>query len=208
MRRWRILRYCALCAAIALGGPARVTRAQEPAKKKAPPASGGEKRAFVRPVVPVALFTPEKTALLEPECERIATFLARYAAEKLTDDVLKGSAMARAKGRLLLTVSLHLQPMSPSAVHCGLRWLDGQRPSLPPPGEPLRVFTNFLLSAAKRQGDKPAPAREALARVLIRLAADLDPENEDAIFASEMQDKEGKAPPLRELLDGTLGKDW
>ena len=72
--------YCAVCAAVALYLPARVARAQEPAnKKKASSASGGEKRAFVRPVVPVALFTPEKTALLEPECERIATFLARYA---------------------------------------------------------------------------------------------------------------------------------
>jgi hypothetical protein len=181
--------------------------AQEPSKK-APPAGEGERKVFVRPLVPVALFTPEKTALLEPECERIASFLARYAAEKLTDDVLNGSATARARGRLLLTVSMHLQPMNPSAVHCGLRWLDGQRPSLPPPGEPLRVFSNFLLSAAQRQSDKPAPAREALARVLIRLAADLDPENEDAIYASELQDRDGKAPPLRELLDGTLGKAW
>jgi len=175
---------------------------------KAPPPEPGEKRGFVRPRVPVPLFTHEKTALLELECERIASFLARYAAERLTDDVLKGSAAAQARGRLLLAVSQHLQPMNPAAIHCGLRWLDGQRPALPPPGEDVRVFSGFLLSAAKRQSDKSAPAREALARILVRLAADIDPENEDAIYASERQDRAGKSPPLRELLDGTLGKDW
>ena len=41
-----------------------------------------EKRTFVRPKVPAALFTQDKTALLDIECERLATFLARYAAEK------------------------------------------------------------------------------------------------------------------------------
>jgi|GEM_PF-4826996 len=207
MSGWSFLRFHGFVAGTALSLAAVSAPAQE-APKKAPPAGETGKRAFVRPYVPVARFTPEKTALLEPECERIATFLARYAAEKLTDDVLKGSTAARARGRLLLAVSQHLQPMNPSAVHCGLRWLDGQRPSLPPPGEPLRVFSNFLLSAAKRQANKPGPAREALARILIRLAADIDPESDDAVYASEVQDRDGKAPPLRELLEGTLGKDW
>lgn len=178
---------------------------------EAPPAvlpKGPEKRVFVRPKVRVALFTHEKTALLEPECERIAAFLARYAAAKLTDDVLNGNAAAQAKGRLLLTISQHLQPLNAPAVHCGLRWLDGKRPSLPPPDEDVRTFSNFLLSAAKRQSDNPTPARDVLARILIRLAADLDPENEPAVYASEIQDRDGKAPPFRDLLEGSLGKDW
>lgn len=181
---------------------------QEPAQN-APAAEGEpEKRAFVRPNVPAALFTHEKTALIEPECERIASFLARHAAQQFTAAVLRGNAEARSQGRLLLTVSLHLQPLNASAVHCGQRWADGKAPTLPPPDENLRLFSSFLLSAARRQADKPAPAREALARILIRLAADLDPENEDAVFASEVQDRDGLAPPLRELLEGTLGKDW
>ena len=165
-------------------------------------------RAFVRPKVPVALFTHDKTALLEPECERIATFLARYAAEKYTAGVLRGEASARAQGRLLLTISQHLQPLNASAIHVGLHWLDGREPNLPPPGEDLHLFAAFLLSAAQRQADKPAPTRETLARIFIRLAADLDPQNEDAVYASEHQDHDGKAPPLRELLAGTLGKGW
>jgi hypothetical protein len=193
-----------------LAGACLLAAASAPAQErsKPPPAEDHAKRAFVRPNVPVARFTHEKTALLEPECERIASFLARYAAEKLTDEVLEGSAPALARGRLLLAVSLHLQPLNAPAVHCGLRWLDGKRPTLPPPGEDVRVFSNFLLSAAKRQADKPSPARDALARTLVRLAADIDPENEDAVYASELQDRAGKSPPLRELLDGTLGKDW
>ncbi len=167
-----------------------------------------ELHSFVRPKVPAALFTHEKTALLEPECERIASFLARYAAREYTAAVLRADVPARSHARLLLTVSLHLKPLNAPAVHCGQRWADGQSPNLPPPGENLRVFSNFLLSAAMRQTDKPARAREVLARILIRLAADLDPENEDAILASELQDRDGHSPPLRELLEGTLGHDW
>ncbi len=186
---------------------ATTVSAQEPA---VPPAEAvqTEKRPFIRPNVPAPLFTPEKTALLEPECERIAAFLSHYASREYTDAVLRGDAAARTRGRLLLTISLHLQPLNAPAVHCGQRWADGKSPSLPPPDDDLRVFSNFLLTAAARQADKPTPARETLARVLIRLAADLDPENEAAILASELQDRDGKAPPLRELLDGTLGKDW
>ena len=71
------------------------------------------KRTFDRPKVTVPLFTHEKTALLEPECERIATFLAAYAAEQLSAKVLAGDASAHARGRLLLAVALQaaVQPI-------------------------------------------------------------------------------------------------
>ena len=181
---------------------------QEPPGVAAGMKGAAEPHSFVRPKVPAALFTHEKTALLEPECERIASFLARYAAREYTAAVLRADAPARSRARLLLTVSLHLQPLNAPAVHCGQRWADGQPPNLPPPAEDLRVFTNVLLSAARRQTDKSSPARETLSRILIRLAADLDPENEDAILASELQDRNGQSPPLRELLEGSLGSDW
>jgi hypothetical protein len=187
-----------LCAAAP--GPAQ--------EKPAAPAEPARGRTFVRPNVPVALFTPAKTALLEPECERIASFLARYAAEKYTAGVLRGDAAAMTGGRLLLAISQHLVPMNSAAVHCATRWMDRKEPSLPPPEENLQEFSGFLLSAAHRQADKPTPAREALARVLTTLAADLDPENEDAVYASEIQDRDGKVPPMKELLGGTLGTGW
>ena len=168
--------------------------------------AGDEARAlkFARPRVPVALFTPEHTALLEPECERIATFLARYAARHCTPGVLQGEPGVVARGRLLLTVSLHLQPLNASATHCATRWLDGQAPALPPEEENLRVFSSFLLSAANREDTKQGKAQALLSRVLRRLAADLDPGNEAAVLASEVQDRDGKAPPLRDLLSGSV----
>ncbi len=162
------------------------------------------KPAFAKPKVPAALFTHEKTALLAPECERIASFLAKHAAERFTPGILRGDRAAMREGRLLLTVSLHLAPLNAAAVHCADAWSEGRAPRLPAAGENLRVFSGFMLRAAQRQEGEPGSAREVLGRVLIRLAADLDPKNEDAIYASEMQDLAGKAPPLRELLDGTL----
>jgi hypothetical protein len=87
-----------------------------------PPAASAdlapEHPAFVRPKVPVPLFTHQKTALLEVECERIAAFLARHAAEKYTAAVLRHDREATAEGRLLLTISLHLAPGNGGAVHC------------------------------------------------------------------------------------------
>lgn len=174
------------------------------AQDTAPANLAPEKRTFVRPKVPAALFTQEKTALLDIECERLATFLARYAAEKYTAAILRNDTGAMTQGRLLLTISLHLVPLNASAVHCADRWLEGSAPSLPPPGEDLRVLSGFLLTAALRQAGAPGTCRDVLSRILIRLAADLDPENEDAIYTCELQDRDGKAPPLRELLEGTL----
>lgn len=201
------VRASSICVAMTawVGGP--LVLGQSVAPPVRPPESG-ERRVFVRPKVPVSLFTHQQTALLEPECERIATFLARYAAEKYTEGVLRGDPEALGRGRLLLTVSRHLQAQNASAVHCATRWMDGKAPTLPPPGEDVGVFASFLLTAAQRQSDKATPAREALARILTRIAADLAPQNEDAVYASEAQDLAGKAPPLRELLDGTLGRDW
>jgi len=154
--------------------------------------------------VPAPLFTPDKTALLEVECERIAAFLARHAAEKYTNGVLHGEREAMSEGRLMLTLSLHLAPFNAAAVHCSDCWVEGKTPSLPAPGEDTHAFSSFLLTAAQRQSGGPGTARETLSRVLTRLAADLDPKNEDAVYASEVQDQTGKAPPLRELLEGSL----
>ncbi len=159
---------------------------------------------FAKPRVPVALFTPESTALLQPECDRIATRLARYAAHHCTAGVLRREPEAVARGRLLLTISLHLQPLNASATHCTLRWLDGKAPALAPEEEDLRLFSDFLCSVANREPAPNRPSQELLARVLRRLAADLSPENEAAVLASELQDQDGKAPPFRELLEGSL----
>ena len=175
-----------------------------PAQDETAPNVAPETKTFATPKVPAALFTHDKTALLAPECERIASFLARHAAEQYTAAVLRGDSKAMTQGRLLLTVSLHLAPLNAAAVHCADSWSEGRSPSLPPPGEDLRILTSFMVSAAQRQAGAPGTAREVLARILIRLAADLDPANEDAIYASELQDRAGHAPPLRELLEGTV----
>lgn len=159
---------------------------------------------YLRAKVPIPLFTPDRTALLGSECERIAGYLVRHAAVTFTDGVLKGNAAARTKARLYLAVSLHLQPGNAAVEHCELRWLDGKKPSLPAPGEPPGTLSVFLLSAAKRQADKAGSPSDALSLVLVRLAADLDPANEEAVYASERQDRDGKSPPLQELLAGTL----
>lgn len=190
--------------------PAEWTHGQEAPPADVPPtaAPAVPARPFLRPVVPRPLFTHTTTVLLEPECERIATWLARYAAREFTAGVLRGDAEAQARGRLFLTISSHLQPRNVSAVHCANRWAEGKVPDLAPPAEDGKIFVAFLMSATGRLQQKGGPHNETLARVLTRLAADLDPENTEAVLASELQDQQRKTPPFKQLLDGTIGQDW
>ena len=165
--------------------------------------------AFVRPRIDAALFTHEHTALLAPECGRIATWLARHAAATLTDRVLAGDAAAIEEGRRLLALALHLEPGNAAAVQTGLRWTDGKRPELPPPAENLRVFSDFLVSAAARtptgSGTAVLERHALLGRFLVAIAADADPDNSGAVAAAERQARRGKGPPWRALVAGRLG---
>ena len=173
----------------------------------APTAAAAE--VFVRPRIDAALFTHEHTALLAPECGRIATWLSRHAAATLTDRVLAGDAAAIEDGRRLLALALHLEPGNPAAVQTGLRWTDGKRPAVPPPAENLRVFTDFLVSAAARtpsgSGTDVLERHALLSRFLVAVAADADPANATAVAAAERLARRGKGPPWRALLAGRLG---
>ena len=162
---------------------------------------------FPQPKIRLAIFTHELTALLQPECERIATWLARYAATSLSPAILSGNTDAAESARRLLTLALHLDPGNASVARAALRWNEGQSPDLPPADENLRVLTDFLVRAAERKSSTPATtARQALlARFLIRIAADADPLNESAVHRSELNDRNGLGPPWRSLMAGRLG---
>jgi hypothetical protein len=62
-----------------------------------------------------------------------------------------------------------------------------------------------MRAADRKAADPGAAERQALlARFLIRLAADADPENAEAVYRSERQDREGLGPPWKSLLAGRL----
>ena len=177
------------------------------AAQKADPTPAPKPAPFAQPKIRLAIFTHELTALLQPECERIATWLARYAATSLSTAILSGNTDAAESARRLLTLALHLDPGNASVARAALRWNEGQSPDLPPADENLRVLTDFLVRAAERKSSTPATtARQALlARFLIRIAADADPLNESAVHRSELNDRNGLGPPWRSLMAGRLG---
>lgn len=174
-------------------------------------AEGAGRVVFAKPVVGRALFSHEETALLQVECERVAGWLARRAAADLTLGVLGGSGEAVERGRRMLALAMHLDPANALVARVADRWVDGKDPELSGPDENLRVFTDFLVRVSERKAANPeAAGRQALlARFLVRLAADVDPGNEEAVYRSERQDREGQGPPWKSLLAGRLasGRD-
>lgn len=168
---------------------------------------GAGRVVFAKPVVGLALFGHEETALLQVECERVAGWLARRAAVDLTLGVLGGSGEAVEQGRRMLALAMYLDPANALAARVADRWVDGKDPELAGPDENLRVFTDFLVRVSERKAANPGAAgRQALlARFLVRLAADVDPGNEEAVYRSERQDREGQGPPWKSLLAGRLG---
>lgn len=168
---------------------------------------GSSRVVFVKPVLGRALFSHEETALLQVECERVAGWLARRAAVDLTLGVLGGSGAAVERGRRMLALAMHLDPANVLVARVADRWGDGKDPELAGPDENLRVFTDFLVRVSERKAANPeAAGRQALlARFLVRLAADVDPGNEEAVYRSERQDREGQGPPWKSLLAGRLG---
>ena len=195
----RLLRISAALTLLAAAPHAAAQKADPPPTPKPAP--------FPQPKIRLAIFTHELTALLQPECERIATWLARYAAASLSPAILSGNTDAAESARRLLTLALHLDPGNASVARAALRWNEGQSPDLPPADENLRVLTDFLVRAAERKSSTPATtARQALlARFLIRIAADADPLNESAVHRSELNDRNGLGPPWRSLMAGRLG---
>lgn len=129
------------------------------------------------------MFTQE-LGLLDSERDEYATNLATHAAVEVAAE--KASRESLTDARRMLGLALHLSPRNKRALVVNFQLSKGIIPEIPQGNYSRQVFARLLLTRGqlleKQQG---SDENKRLARLFIQLAAELDPKNEDAVYASE-----------------------
>ena len=129
-------------------------------------------------------FSPN-LGMMNSEREQYATNFANLAANRVVQ--AKASVASLDQARRFLALALHLSPRNKRAVIVNFQLSQGILPELAgqdlgPEAMAKLIFARAGL-LAKQEGEENALA----ARFFTELAAQLDPKNEDAVYASEVQ---------------------
>jgi hypothetical protein len=135
-------------------------------------------------VVEQPLFGGEVNMLAQ-ERDQYATNLSTYAANLVVE--AKASEESLTICRRLLALAMHLSPRNRQALVVNGQLRKGVIPQVKKSDYSPSVLARLLLSRSRllSQGDKPS--EQLLARCFVEMAATLDPRNEDAVFAFEIQ---------------------
>lgn len=122
--------------------------------------------------------------MLDAERDEYATNLAAYAANSIAES---GASMASMKqGRRILALALHLSPRNRQAVVTQFQLAKGIVPEKARGDYSPEVLARLLLTRGQLLMQQEEGENRVLARYLIQLSAEIDPRNEDAVYASEM----------------------
>jgi hypothetical protein len=130
-----------------------------------------------------SMFTPD-LGMLDSERQEYATNLASHAAGKLADT--KVSPQSLADARRMLALALHLSPRNKRAIVMNYQLSKGILPEVTGGNYSPQVFARLLLSRGQLLEKQGGDENKRLGRILVHLAAGLDPKNEDAVYASEV----------------------
>ncbi len=148
--------------------------------------------------IKVSAFTRD-LVMLDAERDEYATNLAAYAANTIATD---GASMASVKqGRRILALALHLSPRNKQAVVTQFQLGKGIVPEKADGDYSPQVLARLLLTRGQLLLQQQEGENRMLARYLIQLAAEIDPRNEDAVYASEMIRLDTGAPDWAPLTD-------
>jgi hypothetical protein len=145
---------------------------------------GERKFAYQPPVVEKRLFD-DSLSMFEQERAEYATNLATVAANQVV--AKSGSEDSLASARRLLGLALHLDPRNRQALVVNFQLKEGVLPEVKEGDYNPRTFSRLLLSRAKLLVRQDNEREKFLARCFVELAALIDPRNEDAVFAYEIQ---------------------
>ncbi len=123
--------------------------------------------------------------MLDTEREEYATNLANLAANAVA--AARASPASLASARRMLALALQLSPRNKRAVVVNFQLGKGILPEKTETQYSAQVFARLLLTRGQLLEKQGGDDNLMLARYFIRLAAELDPKNEDAVYASEVQ---------------------
>ncbi len=136
------------------------------------------------PKITKSLFSND-LGMLDPEREEYATNLAHFAASQITSS--KATATSLTEGRRVLALALHLSPRNKRALVVNFQLSKNILPEVVQGSYSPQVLARLLLTRGELLEKQGGTENKQLARYFIRLAASMDPKNEDAVYASEIQ---------------------
>ena len=154
------------------------------------------------PKVVASVFTKD-LGMLDSERDEYATNLATIASNHLAE--AKGSPASLADSRRMLALALQLSPRNKRAVVVNFQLTKGILPEITESNYSPPVFARLILTRGQLLAKQGGEENQKLARYFIQLAAELDPKNEDAVYASEVQRLDHGALDWSALTD-TAGK--
>lgn len=138
--------------------------------------------------------------MLETEREEYATNLATCASNRVA--AAKASAPSLQEAKRLLAVSLHLSPRNRKALVTIFQLGKGLLPEATEGDYSPQVFARLLLARGQSLEKQTSAENQSLGRVFIELAAQIDPKNEDAVYASEVNRLDHGAVDWDALMSG------
>ncbi len=147
-------------------------------------AEGGKGFSWSPPKVERSVFNRD-LGMLDAERDEYATNLAVVAGNTVAE--AKATPASLADARKMLALALQLSPRNKKAVVLNFQLAKGVLPERAEGNYSPEVFARLILSRGQLLEKQGGVENEALARYFIQLAAELDPKNEDAVYASEVQ---------------------
>jgi hypothetical protein len=135
------------------------------------------------PKVAHSLFTRE-LGLLDSERDEYATNLSSQAVNQVV--AAKASAESLADARRMIALALHLSPRNKRAIVANFQLGKGLLPEVSEGNYSPQVFARLLLTRGQLLAKQEGAENERLARLFLHLASALDPKNEEAVYASEL----------------------
>lgn len=136
------------------------------------------------PMVKVSVFSHE-LGLLESEREDYATNLVVIAANHLLEG--KATPAAISSARRMIGLALQLSPRNKRAVVTNFQLAKGLLPERAEADYTPQTFARLMLNRGQLLEKQVGAENKLLARFFTQIAAELDPKNEDAVYASEVQ---------------------
>lgn len=160
--------------------------------------------AWSAPKVEKSLFTAE-LGMLDSEREEYATNLATLATNQVA--TAKASPASLTDARRMLALALQLSPRNKKAVIVNFQLSKGVLPEPTESNYSPQVFARLILSRGQLLAKQGGAENQKLARYFIQLAAEMDPKNEDAVYASEVQRLDHGSVDWAEVTDGAGKKE-
>ena len=136
------------------------------------------------PKTGAGVFT-DALGMLDREREEYADNLAGYASNQVA--AAKASVASLAEARRMVALALHLSPRNRKALVLSFQLSRGVLPEAVPGDYRPEVLAGLLHARGQTLKQQGGGENALLARIFIELAAEMDPKNDDAVYASELQ---------------------